>query len=160
MTRVCVERRVAAPPQIVFDAVANVANLPDTNPDIVKVRFLTERRSGVGTRFVETRSMNGKEIETELEIRESDDRSRIRFVADSHGTVWDTLFTVVPEAGGSILQIAMDARAHKLLPKLMNPILKGLFKRGMLRHIEKFAAYCDAKGKPSSGSPDPRRGAS
>ena len=145
MTRVLVQRSIAAPAEIVFDAVANIVNLPDTNPDIVKVRFLTERRTGVGTRFVETRAMNGKEMETELEITESDDRSRIRFVADSHGTVWDTVFTVLPEDGGSKLEIAMDARAHKLLPKLMNPIFKVFFRRGMRQHIDKFAAYCESK---------------
>ena len=145
MPQITVKRKISAPPEVVFDAVANVANLPDTNPDIVKVRFLTEQRSGVGTRFVETRSMNGKEMETELEITESDDKSHIRFVTDSHGTVWDTVFTVLPDDDGSKLEIAMDARPHKLLPKLMTPLMRGFFRKGMQKHVEQFAAYCETK---------------
>ncbi len=43
--------------------------------------------------------MDGKEAATELEVTEYVKNDRIRFAADSHRTVWDSLFTVKPLRG-------------------------------------------------------------
>ena len=92
MTRTIVARTIDAPVDVVFKAVSEVGNLPNTVPDIVKVEFLSDVKSGVGTRFRETRLMNGKESMTELEVTEFIDNEHVRMVADSHGTVWDSVF--------------------------------------------------------------------
>ena len=39
-------------------------------PDVVKIEMLSDTTSGVGTRFLETRLMRGKEATTELEVTE------------------------------------------------------------------------------------------
>ena len=145
MTQVAVERWIEAPASVIFKAVAEVEHLPATNPDIVRVDFEGDQKTGVGTRFKETRRMGKKEMVTALEITEWVDDERVRMVADSHGTVWDTVFTVTPEGDGARLKIAMDARAHKLLPKLMNPIFKGMFRKGMDKHIAQLKAHLEER---------------
>lgn len=145
MTRVAVSRGMTAPPEVVFRAVTDVANLPRLDPDIVKIEFLSERRSGVGTRFRETRLMKGKEMVTELEITEWTEDRAVRMVADSHGTVWDTRFTIEPVGGKTQLTIAMDARPHKLMPKLLNPLMKGMFRKGITKHLETVAHWCESQ---------------
>lgn len=143
MTRTIVKRSIDAPPDRVFAAVADIPNLTDVNPSVVKIEVLSEKRSGLGTRFRETRLMNGKEAVTELEITEFVPDERIRMVADSHGTIWDTVFTVQAARGRTELELRMDAHAQKLLPKLLNPIFKGLFKKGLDRHMDAVQAYCE-----------------
>jgi uncharacterized protein YndB with AHSA1/START domain len=143
MTTITSRRIIAAPIATVFGMVTDIENSPETNADVVAVEFLTESRSGVGTRFRETRSMNGKEHVTELEVTEFVENEHVRMVADSHGTIWDTVFTVRPSGAQTELEIKMDARAQKLLPKLMNPLMKGFFKKGIEGHVDAVRDHCE-----------------
>ncbi len=145
MVQVRTKTTIQAPAEVIFDTISNIGQLPETSPDVLSVEFLTESTSGVGTRFRETRRMKNKEIVTELEVTEYDPPSGVRMVADSHGTVWDTRFFVTPVPGGAELVIDMDCRAHKLLPRLLNPLLKGMFERGMKKHLEQLKAYCEER---------------
>ena len=147
MTQITVQRTIDAPLGTVFRAVTEVENLPASIPDVVSVEFLSEARSGVGTRFRETRRMGKREMQTELEVTELVPNERARMVADSHGTVWDTLFTVRPAGDKTELEICMDARPHKLLPRLMNPLMKGVFRGGLQKHLDAVSAYCEAQGR-------------
>ena len=79
----------------------------------MKFEFLSDTHTGVGTRFRETRVMKGKEQPTELEITEYIENERVRMVADSHGTVWDTVFSVALYGDGTRLTMVMDARAYQ-----------------------------------------------
>lgn len=146
MTRVTVTRTIQAPVARVFSAIADISDLPATNPDVVKVEFLTERHDGVGTRFRETRLMNGRENHTELEITELVADSHARMVADSHGTIWDTTFTVRPAGQATELEIRMDARPHTLMTRIMTPLFKGMFRKGIEKHIDAVRAYCEQPG--------------
>jgi hypothetical protein len=66
-----------------------------------------------------------------------------RTVSDSHGTVWDTVFTVRAENRATELTMIMDAKAYKLLPKLLNPLIKGMIKKAIIKDIESVKAYCE-----------------
>lgn len=143
MTRITVSRTITASPEQVFRTVSDIDNLPNTSPDIQRIDFLTEKTSGVGTRFRETRAHKGKTMVTELEVTEYVANRRVRMVADSHGTVWDTIFVVQPTGERVELTIDMHARAHKLMPRLLNPLLKGMFRKGMEKHIDQLVAYCE-----------------
>lgn len=144
MTTVTVHRHIAADPYHVFAAATDIERFPDANPDVIKIEFVTEQHSGVGTRFRETRAMGKRSMVSELEVTEYDPaQRRVRMVTDLHGTVWDTVFEVAPAEGGSQITARMDCRAHKLLPKLMNPLMKGFFRKGMEKHMDAFAAWCE-----------------
>ena len=147
MTRISVTREIAAPVDVVFDAITNIERLPETNPDVVRVEFLGEQRSGVGTRFRETRAMGKKQMDTDLEIVELVPGEHARMVTDSHGTIWDTTFYTRPSAAGTELEIRMDARPHKLLTKILTPVMKGVFRKGMEKHSGNFATYCEGVAK-------------
>ena len=86
MTTSVVRRTIKAPRERVFAVVADVRNFKRAVLHIVKVEFLTDREVGLGTRFRETRSRNGKETSTELEVTEYVENERVRLVGDSHGT--------------------------------------------------------------------------
>jgi carbon monoxide dehydrogenase subunit G len=143
MTRTIVTRTIDAPIELVFKTVADISQFSQAIPHIVKVEILSDVKSGVGTRFRETRLIRGKEAMTELEVTEYIENDRVRIVADSHGTVWDTLFTVTSEKGRTELTMTMDAKAYKLLPKLMNPLIKGTVKKAIEKDMDAVKAFCE-----------------
>ena len=143
MPRTTVTRTIHAPADVVFSTVADISQFSQAVPHIVKVEFLSDVRSGLGTRFRETRLMKGRERQTELEVMEYVPDRRVRMVADSHGTVWDTLFEVRSESGFSILTVTMDATARGLLPKIMNVLIRGMVRRAIERDMESVKIYCE-----------------
>lgn len=147
MTTITVRRAIDAPADQVFATASDIERFPDANPDVLAVEFVTEQRSGAGTRFRETRRHGNKQMVTELEVTEYDPAARrVRMVTDMGGTVWDTIFEVRETAAGSEVVATMDCRAHKLMAKLLNPLLQPLFRRGMERHFDAFQAYCERRG--------------
>lgn len=143
MPRITVTRTINAPIDAVFGAVADIREFSKALPHVVNYEFLSQRHSGVGTRFRETRLMNGKEATTELEVTEHVENDRVRIVADSHGTIWDTTFTVASEDNNTVLTMTMDAKAYKLLSKLMNPLFKGMIKKAVERDMDFVKSYCE-----------------
>jgi uncharacterized protein YndB with AHSA1/START domain len=143
MPRIIVTQTIDAPVERVFTAVADIKHFSQAVPQIIKVQFLTETETGVGTRFRETRLMKGKETRTELEVTEYVENDRIRLVADSHGTVWDTLFAVRPESGQTVLIMTMEARAYRLLPRLMNPLIARMIRHVIVEDLKAVKTFCE-----------------
>lgn len=143
MTRTVVTRTINAPIERVFSVVADIRNFSQAIPHIEKVEFLSESQLGVGTRFRETRLMKGREATVELEVTEYVTNDHVRLVSDAHGTVWDTLFTVEEADGKTTLTMVMDAKAKRLLAKLMNPMIKGMIQKAVEADLDSVKAYCE-----------------
>ena len=143
MSTVTAERLLPAPPDRVFELIADIERSPEVNEDVVAVRFLTDGKRGAGTRFVETRRMGRRSQEFELEITEYDaERGHLRTVCDAGGITWDTVMTVTPAEGGAVLRFEMRATGHSLGKRLMARLLAPLFRRGMRKHLEKLERHC------------------
>lgn len=134
---------INAPLETVFDAIANVSEFKKAAPHIVKVEMLSDIQKGVGTKFRETRLMNGKESSTELEIKEYVENERARFVADQGGTIWDTLFTTEKAEDGVLLNLEMEARPYKFMSKLVTPMIMGMVGKAIQSDIEAVKTYCE-----------------
>jgi hypothetical protein len=143
MTRTVVTRTIHAPVSRVFTTVAHIEEFSKAIPHIVKFEYLSESKSGAGTRFRETRLMNGKEMLTELEVKEYVENERVRMVADSHGTVWDSLLTVRPEGENTLLTVTMDAITSRMFNRIMNVLIKGMVRKGMERDFNAVKTYCE-----------------
>ncbi len=143
MSWIVVQRDIEAPIDRVFRTVAHIEQFQQAVPHIVKVEFLSDVESGVGCRFRETRLMKGKEAITEVETTAYAANDRVRMVADSHGTVWDTVFAVTSVDGITTLTLSMDARPHKLLPRLINPLIKGMVARAVERDMDLVKEFCE-----------------
>jgi len=143
MPRTTITRTIDAPVERVFETISDISNFSKAVPHIVNVVFLSDVRTGVGTRFRETRLMHGKERSTELKMTEYVENEHVRMVADTDGTVWDSLFVVSPANGKTLLELTMDARPHKLLPKLVVPLMKGLVRKAIEKDMDAVKAYCE-----------------
>jgi hypothetical protein len=145
MTRVTVVRSIAAPLDKVFTTVAHISEYASAVRDIVRFEILSEVKSGVGTRFRETRLMRGKEVPTELDVTEYVRNERVRMVADSHGTCWDTLFAVRATEDQTILTTTLDARSRTLLPRILIPLMKGKLRKAIEKDMDAVKAHCETR---------------
>ena len=143
MSPINVTRSINAPIHVVFRTVAHIEEFSRAIPHIVNIEFLTEQQTGVGTRFRETRLMQGKEAITELEVTEYVSNEHVRIVADSHGAVWDTVFRVSSGGGPTELTMAMESRPYKLAAKMMNAVIGGMIRKAVEKDMDLVQAYCE-----------------
>lgn len=144
MARVETERSIAAPPDHVFSVVAHIEKFQNINPSISNIEFLSESRSGVGTRFTETRIMNGRETTSTMEVTEYEPPSTVRMVCDDDGMILDTIFTVTPQGDGSLLKLNMEARPYKLGARLVIPLIMRMMKNAIEADMDGIRANCEA----------------
>ena len=143
MTQFTATRSINAPLNLVFKTVSDINNFSKAIPGIINVEFLSEVKSGVGTRFRETRLMKGKETTTELEVTEFVENDRVRMVTDSQGAVWDSVFTVKTVNDKTNLTLVMDARPHKFIQKMMIPMIKGMISKTLEKDMDAVKTYCE-----------------
>ena len=144
MTRATVIKTIAAPVERVFETIADIRNFKKAIPHIIDIEFLGDKRKGVGTRFRETRMINGKRSTTKLEITDYREHDRLRIVTDSHGTIWDSLFALEEADGGTRLTLTIDAKAHQLFARLMNPMVMPAIQSAIASDLDLVKAYCES----------------
>jgi hypothetical protein len=143
MSTIKISRQIQAPVNEVFRTISDIRNFSKAVPEIIDVEFLSETKSGVGTRFRETREFKGREAATELEVTEFVENDHIRIVSDTQGTIWDSLFTVSKKESGCELILEMEARPYKFLSKIMTPLMKGFISKALERDMDAVKAYCE-----------------
>lgn len=144
MATTTITRTIQAPVETVFDTIAHIQNFQKAIPHITHVEILSEADSGVGTRFRETRVMGKREATAEMEVTEYLKNERVRIVSDSHGTVWDSLFTLEPAGNGTQMLFVMEARPYRFLQRLMVPLTRGIVAKAIEADMDAVKAYCEA----------------
>ncbi|WP_411075471.1 SRPBCC family protein [Streptomyces sp. cmx-4-7] len=124
-TSVVVERRVAASPGRVWEAITDLPDLPRVLTGVRKVEVLTPGGFGVGTRWRETRRTLGREATEEMTVTACEPPDRYVTVADSHGTRYVSELTLTPDGTGStVLRMTFSARpAHGRAPGAVGRLL-------------------------------------
>ena len=143
MTQTLVIRTIAAPVHTVFETVAQIEQFQAVIPQIMQVEFLTPSRSGVGTRFRESRAMGRRVVSTELEVTEYVADEHVRLVSDEGGTIWDTVFRVIPRGESTELTMTMDARPYRLLARIGVPLMKRFVRRAIERDMDAVKSHCE-----------------
>ena len=129
--------------QLVFDTVADIEQYAQAIPHIDSYEFLTSQKTGKGTKFKETRIMQGKSHVNILEITEYDAPRKVVMVADTNGTVWTTLFEFEEQEHGTLLTLSMDAKAYKWFPWLLNPLIKGMIANAIEEDMNLLKGYTE-----------------
>ncbi len=145
MTRTRLSRTIDAPVHMVFSTVADISNFSKAVPHIVNVEFLSEVRAGIGARFRETRVIGGRKATADLRITEFVANERVGFVSDQGGAVWETVFTVSPVADGQAtrLDMVMVATPHRLLARLMVPLMKKVVAKAIAADLDAVEDYAE-----------------
>lgn len=143
MKSILITRQINAPVAFVFETIADIRNFSKANPKIAKIEFLTQQQLGEGTRFLETRTMNGREATIELEVTQYIENDLVRIVSDEGGTVWDTVFTVVDEGNSTKLEMMMEARPYKFLARMMCKLIRGSIVKAIETDMDAVKKYCE-----------------
>ncbi|MCH7680390.1 hypothetical protein IID10_13675 [candidate division KSB1 bacterium] len=80
---------------------------------------------------------------TELEVTEFVENDHVRYVTDSHGTVWETVMSVKAVDDKTDLTLIMDARPHKFMQKMVGPMIKGMISKALEKDMDSVQAYCE-----------------
>ncbi len=140
-------RKIKAPIGIVFKTLATIEEFSKAVPGIVDVEFLSETHYGVGTRFRETRMMNGKEAKASLEVTELVENEHLRIVSDEGGTIWDTIFGVKQQEDGIVeMTLQMDARPHNFFAKILTPMIINMVGSFVEKDMDSVKQYCEKGG--------------
>ena len=67
----------------------------------------------------------------------------MRIVADSQGTVWDTLFTVKKEDDKTMLSTTMVAHTNNIFAKLINSMIRSIIAKAVEKDMDAVKVYCE-----------------
>lgn len=126
---------IARPPQRIFDFITDSNNAPKIVPSVKSSVKLTEGPPQVGTRYRETRLMNGKEQHADLEVTEyaAPERYAMQNVTDGIETVYR--YQLYPERDGTRIDLVCELKAAGL-KKLMLPLVAFILKKEDGSHLQ------------------------
>ena len=127
MTRVSIQKSIAAPRERVFDLFTDLRNAPARVAGIKELEVLTEGPVGVGTRFRETRTMFKRDATEEMEITAFQRPESYQVGANSCGCRYRTIYKFLPDGSdGQATRVEMEftAQPETFFAKLMMPLGK------------------------------------
>ena len=136
-------RVISASAQSVFLAIADIENLPQARPHILSIEFLSDQKSGVGTRYRETRRKGKGTEQTELEVTELVENEKVRLVSNAGGTIWDTTFAIAPLENQVRLDVTMEIQPYNFLAKLFIPWFRGAVVKGVAFDLDCIKSHCE-----------------
>lgn len=149
MANILLTKRISAPPERVFDAVADVATLPMRIPEIKSVDVLTPGPVRVGTKFSERRIMFGKEATETFEVTEFEPPAKLTMVAFSCGAEHVAEHRFVRDGFGTRLELELRTRAKSPFAKLMWPVgflMRGMMRKTLAKDLDALAAALENGG--------------
>lgn len=134
---------IDAPIDMVFEVISNPELFKKAVPQIVDIEYLSEKRSGVGTRFRETRIMNKRKASTVLEIVDEGKNSHIQMVSEAGGTEWDSTFSTEEEEDGVELRLVMTAVPKNFLARMSVGMMRTMVGKALEKDMEAIKNYCE-----------------
>ncbi|MBL8045499.1 MAG: SRPBCC family protein [Anaerolineales bacterium] len=134
---------IARTPEAVFAFITDAANAPKAMPQIKHMEKLTSGSVAVGTRYRETRVVNGKEHQAELEVMrfEPPQFYSMRNFTEGIETLYHYTFT--SERGGTRALLKCELKAGGV-KKLLLPVVAGILKKEDGDHLARLKQAVEA----------------
>ena len=144
MAGFAVSEWIACPPQHVFEFISDANNAPKIVPSVKNTVKLTEGSPRVGTRYRETRLMNGKEEHIDLEVKEYAAPAvyAMQNVTDGIETVYR--YKLHPERDGTHIDLVCEVKAAGI-KKLMLPLVASILKKQDGAHLQTLKKVLEAQ---------------
>lgn len=127
---------VARPPREVFDFIANSENASKIVHSVTSMVKLTEGPPRVGTRYRETRLMNGREQHAELEVVEFEPTRKYAVQNVTSGIETVYRYNIQPERDGTRIDLVCEIKA-KGIKKLLLPLVAAILKKEDGDHLQR-----------------------
>jgi len=135
---------IARSPQDVFEVLSNPARATEFLDSIKESRKLTDGPIAVGTKFRETRVVNGKEASADLLVSAYEPHTHVGISAEAEGIKVEYHYRLSPEGGGTRLTWTCELEAGGLR-KMMLPMVAGIMKKEDGDHLQKLKAYLEGR---------------
>lgn len=134
---------IARTPQEVFDFITASENAPKVVSSVVSMVKLTEGPVGVGTRYRETRLMNGKEHFAELEVVAYGPYRQYAMKNVTEGIETIYHYNFQPEKDGTRIDLVCEVKASGV-KKLMLPMVVSILKKEDGDHLQRLKQAMEA----------------
>ncbi|MDQ0271809.1 SRPBCC family protein [Cytobacillus purgationiresistens] len=113
----------------VFEYMLNVDNIHEIMPIVAKREQETEGQIGKGTRFLETRSIRGKNITSTIEVLAFEQNRTFTTKSDSSGLIVEYKYDFHEIEEGTQVELEANLQTTGLRMKLTKPLLVKMIKR-------------------------------
>lgn len=131
-------------PREVFEVLADPTRAREFLPTITESVKLTDGPVAAGTRFRETRMMNGKEASAELVVRAYEPDSYVAIGTEAEGIDVGYHYRLDAEGSGTRLTWTCELQASGLRKALL-PVVSGVMKKEDGGHLRELKAYLEQR---------------
>jgi uncharacterized protein YndB with AHSA1/START domain len=134
---------IARAPEQVFDFITNPNNAPKIMASVKSTVKLTEGPAGVGTRYQETRIMQGKEQHSELEIVAFEPPHDYSMMNVTEGITTTYHYHLQTEQSGTRVSLVCQVEG-KGVKKLLLPVVVAVLKKEDGDHLQRLKQVMEA----------------
>lgn len=129
-------------PETVFQTLHKPELAPAIVESVIRNEQITEGAVGVGTRFRETRIVNGQEGSSELEVIVFEPNTRYAVSNETEGITSAYHYHLTPEKGGTRIKLVAEVSAGGL-KKMVVPVVVGVLKKEDANHLAHLKAHLE-----------------
>ena len=122
MTTVTVATEIAAPVERVFEVFTDLEHSAARVTNIRKIELLTVGSFRLGTRWLETREMLGREDTAEMETTAYERYRTFTITHHKAGARIDAVFTFTPDGDRTTVRVEFDLQSSGLPPGTLAPV--------------------------------------
>lgn len=138
------DQHIAAPPERVFEVLADPTRASAFLENITQSTKLTGGPTGVGTVFRETRVVAGKESSADLLVTAYQPNIHLGISTEAEGITVEYRYRLTPNEPGTRLSWACELQAAGLR-RMMLPVIAAIMKREDGGHLRKLKAYLEGE---------------
>jgi carbon monoxide dehydrogenase subunit G len=128
---------IGRPPKEVFDFVTDPNNAPKVVSSVKSMVRLTDGPTGKGTRYRETRLMNGKEQSAELEVAAFQPNEQYAVKNEQEGFETTYTYNFSSEKNGTRVKLVCEVKAGGL-KKMAAPMVASILKKEDGDHLQRL----------------------
>lgn len=122
MATVKVSSEIGAPVDVVFARFTDVPHAKDRVGGITDIKMLTPAGFGLGTRWIESRQVLGRQDDAEMEVTAFEKNRGYTITHHKAGVRIDTAFTFDPTPAGTRVGVEFGLNGQGLPPGLLAPL--------------------------------------
>jgi hypothetical protein len=122
MATVKVSSNIGAPVDVVFARFTDIAHAKERVGSIKDIKMLTATGFGLGTRWLESRQVLGREDDAEMEVTTFEKNHGYTVTHHKGGVRIDAVFTFEPNPTGTTVGIEFGFNGQGLPPGLLAPL--------------------------------------
>lgn len=122
----------------VWSIISDIENAKDNISAIESLKVLERPTSGmVGLKWIETRTMFGKQATETMWITESIENEYYQTRAESHGAIYISRLSIKQQDNGTLLTMGFSGESQTFGAKFMSAMLGWMFKRASVKALKK-----------------------